>query len=75
MFIDRGDEEDDPLHKILSWRDCYKEPFIPPVGTFKYVEVDSIVSDDQNEWGANFQGILIDVDWNEILFEEFVKDG
>jgi len=35
-------------------------------------EVKSIVEDDQTQWGSDFQGILIDADWDTLQFSELV---
>lgn len=42
-----NDFEDDPLHKILTWRDPLIAQQVPAPGTFAMKEVSSIVSDDQ----------------------------
>lgn len=65
----RLEDEDDPLFKILSWRDPLKEIPIPPADSFLYKEVPSVVTDDQSGWGSNFQGILLDVDWQTTDFQ------
>ena len=33
--------------------------------TYKYREAKSIVMDNQREWGQDFQGIFIDIDWEK----------
>lgn len=40
--------EDDPLFKILSWRDPLKNQQVPTPETFKLREVTSILHDDQD---------------------------
>lgn len=45
---------------------------MPDTETYKLREVKSVVDDDQNEWGSDFQGILIDADWNTLDFSELV---
>jgi hypothetical protein len=65
--------EDDPLFKILSWRDNLKEPQIISPESYRVREVHSIVEDDSAEWGSDFQGILVDSDWLTLDFSEFVS--
>lgn len=69
FLILSNDFEDDPLVKILSWRDPLQNQEQPSPDSFKLLEVKSIVEDDQDKWGTNFQGILIDVDWDSLSFD------